>query len=254
MRRLIRHILPLLLLLLLPMTAGAAVVVLKSGQRVRGDILFQNEQVIVVKTTNGSRFQYLQSDVQQVLDDEEAAPATEEKKEEQKAKKVAVGLQLGGGMSSLTGSAVDGRQNMLGGNVQADLEIGTADLLQRRIFLGGAAGYHLLSVGGRTCSFIPLQVRMEAPLTQGKHAPLLGVGAGYGISASKGIKGGFYADINLGWRCQMSDKHAMLLALYSNMQQARFNSLDEAIGISSFTKENASGAIFSLGIKFGIYL
>lgn len=254
MRRLIRHILPFLLLLLLPMAAGATVVVLKSGQQVRGDILFQNEQVIVVKTANGSRFQYLQSDVQQVLDDEEAAPAAEEKKEAAKAKKVAVGLQLGGGMSALTGSAVDGRQNMLGGNVEANLEIGTADLLQRRIFLGGATGYHLRSIGGHTCSFIPLQVRMEAPLMQGKHAPLLGIGAGYGISASKGIKGGFYADINFGWRCQLNDKHAMLLALYSNMQQVRFNTLDEAIGNSSFAKENASGAIFSLGIKFGIYL
>lgn len=262
MRNCARNILPLLLFFLLTLPASAEQVRLKSGDIIRGTIIFQNEQVLVIKKADGSRFQYLQTDVEAILEDEAEEAPKEQAMTTAKEKKVTASLQFAGGMTVLPGNSA-GSESQMGGNVQADLFIGTCPLLTpssegaggcRGLFLGGGLGYHLHYAGGQPYSFLPIQLRAEAPLTQKRHAPMLGLGVGYGISLQKSAKGGAFADFTFGWRCQLSDSRAISLGLFSNIQQTKLTDHTDIIDGNAFVAPSAGRAFFDFGIRFAAYL
>jgi len=254
MEKLFRRIGVALMVLLLSQVASAEVVRLKSGAQIRGSIVFQNEQVLVIKKVDGSRFQYLQTDVAEVLKDEDVPEEKVEEKPQEKAKKVTASLQLAGGIAALPGTAVEGSEKAVGANVQADMIVGTANLLDKRILVGGGLGYHMNYLGGTAYSFLPIQARVEAPLMQTKHAPMLGVGLGYGISVTKSLKGGAFADMSIGWRYQMNEKRAIALSLYGSFQQATLSNHTDVIDGANFTTEKAGRAFVNTGIRFAVYL
>jgi len=253
MEKLFAKIGMLIVVLLLAQSVSAEVVRLKSGAQIRGSIVFQNDQVLVIKKADGSRFQYMQTDIAEVLKDEEAPEEKVEEKPQEKAKKVTASLQIAGGMASLPGNAA-GSDKELGANVQADLIIGTANLLDKRILVGGGLGYHMNYLGGTAYSFLPIQARVEAPLMQTKHAPMLGVGVGYGISVTKSVKGGAFADLSIGWRYQMNEKRALSLSLFGNFQQATLSNHTDIVDGAGYVSEAAGRAFVNCGIRFAVYL
>lgn len=240
----LRNILCITVLLCLAFSAQAEVVKLRSGALIRGIIIFQNEEVVVLKDASGARFQYLMSDVEAVLDDEkeEAEMPLETPKT---TKKVTVGLLLSGGIAALPHYAA-------GGNFGADLTVGTANLLNRKIFLGGSVGYHMQSLMGTTYSFLPIQLRAGMPFMEGKNAPTASAAIGYGISANKGVKGGLAADIDFGWRHEMTQGRALFLGVYGHFQMAELTLKEtinsaEYIGIQNRT-------FCGVGARLAIYL
>ena len=52
--------------------AHAETIILRTGARVKGTVVFQNEEVVIVRNEEGKRFQYMRSDVEEILSDEEA--------------------------------------------------------------------------------------------------------------------------------------------------------------------------------------
>ena len=89
-----------LLLLASALCAHAETILLRTGARVRGEIVFQNEEVVIVRDAEGKRFQYLRSDVEAVLTDdsaEVAAEVSEKEQELQTPKKASIILELAGG-------------------------------------------------------------------------------------------------------------------------------------------------------------
>lgn len=253
MRKSARYIFSLALSLLLTLPALAEQVRLKSGEIISGSIVFQNEQVLVIKKADGSRFQYLRTEVEEVLSDDQAIEQPEEEKAPQKQKKATASLQVAGGMTAIPGNAA-GSEHKAGAAAQADLIVGTADLLHKHILLGGGIGYHLHYAGGRAYSFLPIQLRAEAPLSEGKHAPMLGLGIGYGIGLQKGVRGGAFADLAFGWRCRISDSRAISLTLFSNFQQAQIQNYTDVLDGNAFVAPQAGRAFVDFGIRFAAYL
>ena len=225
-----RHILLLSLILCLSsLTCMGETIVLKSGSSLKGDIVFQNEEVVVIRDASGARFQYLRSDIEHIYTEDVTTVETAQPEPEHK-KRVHVILSAGGGAAWLAGHSS-------GGTAQVDLAIGTADLLGRGIFLGGSFGYHGMFFSAdntsglsRSYSFLPVQLRSEIPLTGTAHAPLLGLGLGYGIAANKGVKGGLYAGISLAWRYRNKNNRLFILGLFSEIQNARFSMIEHVDG------------------------
>ena len=71
-------------------------VTLRSGESLTGTIVFQNEEVLVLKNADGQRFQYPMAEVVSV-EDGVAAEQEEEEQESGSRKKVGVSLHLAGG-------------------------------------------------------------------------------------------------------------------------------------------------------------
>lgn len=268
-----RHILTCLAaiaLLVCSLSAQAEVITLKSGRQLEGTIVFQNEQVVVFKDAKGKRYQYPMSEVEKIEADgaeksgEKAGSKSGEKSELElesesesgnvvayNAPKVSLSLSVQGGGSVLPLiSNQAGYQSPMGGTVGGDFSVGTYSLLQRKIFLGGGIGYHAYFVGGSTYGFLPITLRAEVPLLQGKHAPLLGLSAGYGIGF-KGVQGGFYGALQAGWKVHYGKKGGFFLGLYADFQQARMNVTETMSGVDYTSSANRN--LCGFGVKSAIY-
>lgn len=238
------------LAMLLIVNAQAETIILRSGQRYTGTIIFQNEEVVVFRDANGKRFQYVMTDVKSILTDEEAVTTEEVATEETPAlreKKVAVAIQVMGGAAVIPA-------NMTGGSVAGELAIGTHNLMGKRIFLGGTIGFQTAWLNGAK-TFIPLRLRAEIPFLQEadghRHTPVFGVGVGYGFAANKQYKGGLSAALDLGYRFRVSDKNCFYLGAYTTFQQTQLT-ITEEVKDQSFTS-HANRALITCGVKTALY-
>lgn len=198
----------------------ADVVVLQSGQTMQGEIVMQNDEVILLRDAGGHRYQFLQSEVQSIQADSVLSSAPLSTSDTQHSK---VSLRL-----DVAGGALFVPSYNTGGFFSADLAIGTRNLANRRIFLGGSIGYQFTNSSVATPvahqsinHFIPLMAVVSVPLTEGKHAPEIGAGIGYGFAVKSPQKGGMTAQLDLSWRYQYSASSALLLGVRTRFQQAK---------------------------------
>lgn len=229
--------------------AHAETLLLRTGARVKGTIVFQNEEVIIIRNADGARFQYPRSEVQEVLpDDADMALTEEETRAEEEiasAKKASVLLELAGG-----GTYVSGPE--YGGAVSVDLLVGSHHIKDRHLFIGGGLGYHgVFLADKKVYNFLPIQVALRMPLTEGKHAPVFGASLGYGVALSKNYVGGLYAGVDFGYRCQINPKSALGLVFFTHYQQARITVVEavEGVPFSGLSGRN----ILNFGAKFTLY-
>ena len=134
----------LFLSLLCTIALRAEVLVLQSGAEVQGTIVFQNEEVVIIKTPSGARYQYPTSEIKTIRSERKNTVDTNTPSDEQTAfgqpetgltrKKVSVAIEVAGGAAALS------RNKDVYGNVATDLLVGSHNLLNRSIFLGGCVG------------------------------------------------------------------------------------------------------------------
>ena len=218
------------LALLCAVCAHAETLILRTGARVKGEILFQNEEVVIIRNAEGARFQYPRAEVQEILmvdPVEEVEEVEETKAEISTSKKVAISLELGGGAACIPNSAV-------GGGFSVDFLVGSHHIGQRHIFLGAGLGYHGMFIGAEKYNFLPIQLALRLPLLEQKHAPLFGMALGYGIALSKDYKGGIYAGLDFGYRYQINEKTALAVVASAQFQQAKI-AATEIVDGSTFT-------------------
>jgi len=248
MRKLILSI----LIGLLALCAHAETIVLRTGARVQGSIVFQNEEVVILRNAEGARFQYPKSDVLEILTDDAEkveTPVEAEPEEEIKTKKKAsILLEIGVGAAVIPNGKAG-----VGYNV--DLLVGSHHIGDKHIFVGGGLGYHGMALGGEMYNFLPIQAAVRMPFIEAKHAPIFGVGVGYGIALSKNYVGGLYAGVDFGYRCQLNPKTALALVAFAQFQQAKMKVTETVEGEnanSEFANE-AGRSLVNAGLKFALY-
>ena len=269
------------LLMLCAITAQADVVVLQSGKEIQGTILVQNEEVVIIKTTSGSRFQYPADEVKTIrkeksdrqggadqstspregktIDDKQASPAS--------VKKASVAIELAGGAASKP------KDDNTYGNISANLLIGSHNLLSRGIFLGGSVGYlgalytttqtivttttPIVKKTTTAYSFLPITLAARIPLLQDKHSPMIGMQLGYGIALSKDYQGGLNAGLNIGYCYRISERQRLYVAADCQFQQAFINTPEHITDTegNKHTYTHPAGQCFiQYGVRLGIYL
>ncbi len=230
--------------------AHAETIVLRTGARVKGTIVFQNEEVVIVREAeSGARFQYPRADVEVVLSDEEAGDSASQEpgnavEEITTSKKASILLELSGGAAVNPGTAT-------GGAAGVDLLVGSHHIGDKHVFVGGGLGYHGLFLGAEKYNFLPIQVAVRMPFMETKHAPVFGFSAGYGVALSKNYLGGIYAGMDLGYRCQINPKIALALVAYAQFQQAKITTTT-VIEEDSFESKTGRNLVTS-GIKLCLY-
>ena len=239
----------LTLLCLCVLCAHAQTIVLRTGTRVKGEIVFQNEDVVILRDASGARFQYPRTDVEAILSDDEdndAAPVDENAEESKitTPKKASILLEAAGGAAVNPNQAV-------GGGFSVDLLVGSHHIKNKHLFIGGGLGYHGLFIGAEKYNFLPIQVALRMPFTETKHAPVFGASVGYGIALSKTCVGGLYAGVDLGYRCQINPKTAVSIVAFTQFQQAQIP-VTETIGSESFTHMSGRNLVMP-GVKLALY-
>lgn len=207
----------LLFAIVLPSLTMAETIVLRSGQSIQGEIILQNEEIIIIKTKEGIRYQYPISEIQTIQQDSQTSntnptPLTAE----QSPKKVAIRAQAYGG-------AVYTPQRNWGGQIGLDLQIGTKAIKDFPIFVGGSIGYNAKLYADQTYSYIPLQVVVSSPLTTHTHAPHIAMNLGYGFSTHKDINGGICIGTSAGWQYKFKPNATLILSAYVQWQQTQMD-------------------------------
>lgn len=220
------RVISLCILLWAVATIQAEVIVLRTGAEIRGTIVFQNDEVVIVKDASGARYQYPRTDIQSITENTKAADNASSGAQESQtvtatepSKKVSMLLEVAGGGAAQPKESV-------GGSVGVGLSVGTHHLLGRRVFLGGGVAYRSLFLGGEHYAFLPLHLDTQVPLINGVHAPLVGASLGYGFALGKEYKGGLSAGVNIGYFYQINSRTALHVSLGVNFQQAKIQTQD----------------------------
>ncbi len=230
----------------------AEVVTLKNGTQVRGTIVLQNDEVVILRDASGARFQYPRSEVVSVVEEKDTTPAEQLEEKtvgEGHKKKASILVEAGVGASILPGDKKTGVA------YSADLLFGSHNLADRRIFVGGGLGYHGDAMDSISYNFLPIQAALRMPFVVGKHAPIFGMSVGYGIALSKQYVGGIYAQALLGYRYEINSKTALALSADVSFQQARMTVTEAPDGTTpAATYTNQAGrSIVRTGLKFSLF-
>lgn len=210
----IKRLTILCFLLALLQSTWAEVVVLQSGKTVEGEIVLENEDVVMVRDSDGRKFQFPRVQVAEII-----VPTTMAAQEETQPVAVSgkgnCALRL-----DMSGGALWVPSFGNGGFGAVDVQIGTRQLAGHRLFLGGSVGYQA-AVLGKAYNFLPLMLVVSVPLLEGKHAPELGAALGYGFAIKTPSQGGLVAKLDISWRCQYKASSAILLGAQARLQQAQ---------------------------------
>ena len=240
----------LALMLLACVCAHAETIVLRTGARVTGTIIFQNDEVVIIRDTEGARFQYPKSDIEAIGVTDEGLEVTGDglqvtEEEIKTTKKASILLELAGGAATRSNEKA-------GAGFGVDVLVGSHHIGDKHIFIGGGLGYHGTFVGGEKYNFLPLQVALRLPLMEQKHAPVFGAGLGYSVALSKNYVGGLYAGLDFGYRCRLNPRSAVSVVLFAQIHQAKVD-VKKTIEEETFTN-TAWRNMVSTGIKLAFYL
>ena len=237
-----KRLLHILLLLILSCPIFAEVVTLRSGQIVRGEILLQNDEVIIIRASNGMRHQYPTSEVMSIRDNATVEPH-QPTTTNSSLRPINIALQVHGGVIYVPELGV-------GGQFGTDFMIGSRAIQGKRMFLGGSIGYRAKVIGSTTYSFIPLLAHIHMPLTEQQHAPLLGMSIGYGFAANKNEQGGICIGANIGGNYLINQQTSLQYGIFAEWQQAQTDVI-QYINNNPYT--NHMGCNFlAIGVKLAV--
>ncbi len=232
--------------LALALPIRAEVVVLRSGQIIKGEILLNNEEVIVLRLKNGTKYQYPQAEVADVKTEDSDSDVKQETHTETTKRNVTTQLLATAGAAYIPNHG-------WGGAMETHLRIGTRSILNQPIFLGGSVGYRGVFKPNNNYSWIPLQLAFQAPITllrSIEHQPLLGASVGYAFATNKNYKGGLCAGMDVGMLFRLNQRTAISLSLTAQWQQT-YIQISEIINHTEYA--NFVGcSIVELGLKFGV--
>ena len=220
----------------------AEVVVLNSGQRIQGEITLLNEEVVIIKKKDGTRYQYPRSEVQSIQEDQTITTTTTIESTTTN-RKIAIRIQAYGGAVYLPNKG-------WGGQIGADVILGSKKICNTPILVGGSVGFRTKLLPKENYTFIPLQAVVSMPLIQKQHAPYISMSLGYGCSTNKSTKGGICLSASAGWTYQVNSHLALLLSACAEWQNTQ-TEITEIINNQEY--KNIVGCNFiTIGATIGI--
>ena len=220
----------------------AEVVVLNSGQRIQGEITLLNEDVVIIKKKDGTRYQYPRREVQSIEEDPTITTTTTLESTTTN-RKVAVRVQAHGGVVYLPNKG-------WGGQIGADLILGSKKIGNTPMLVGGSVGFRTKMLPEENYTFIPIQAVVSMPLIPKQHAPHICMSLGYGCSTNKATKGGICLSASAGWTYQVNSNIALLLSACAEWQNSQ-TEITESIDEQEY--KNKVGCNFiTLGATIGI--
>ena len=238
----------ILLLLFFAITyAHAEVVVLRSGKTIKGEILLNNHEVIIIRQKDGSRYQYPQNEVVAIHPDTNTPNITKDDSVAISSRKI-VALrtmaQIGTAHIPHVGWNAD---------FQMNVAIGTQQLQNQDIFLGGSIGYHTVFSKDNMYAWIPIQmlIQWSIPIaSDSPHRPMVATTLGYSFASKKQYKGGICTGVDIGWWYRINQQSSLTIALSTQWQQAQIT-IREVVHQTAYS--NTIGCTIStISAKIGI--
>lgn len=231
-----KHLLLIIFLILFGLNAKAEFVTLRTGKTIQGTILVQNEEVTIIRDSNGQRYQYPTAEVVSIqsvqVEEEKTKPTPQQMPEEKPKNSTAKRTTF---MVEVAGAAMTEPHQRCGGAITGNLLIGSRQIAGKEVVLGGWVGYHGCffpagELAKQSLHFLPIALAFRMPLIANSHAPIVGATIGYGIGLSKNYTGGIYSGIDLGYRFSSANGSIILVAANVQFQQVRMTTTERVDG------------------------
>ncbi|MGB4414901.1 MAG: hypothetical protein WBI53_08455 [Paludibacter sp.] len=225
-------------------------ILLKTGEVYIGEIVMSNNEIVMIKRLDGTRFQFPVSEIKSIekVKSDEIDDNTNADISSLNAHEGNIGglLEISGGI----GSAKNKFGISPGG--QASLTFGTKMLQGKALFTGAGVGYFSVieKKSSEIISFVPLYFRIKSNLVTKPTSPYVLLDAGYAFALNPDYGGGLYSRLSIGINRKITGKTAFYIGAYAAIQSFSGN-LTETNEQGTFNYNGTSG-IINWGINLGL--
>lgn len=225
-------------------------ITLNTGEIYVGKIILKTNDMIMLTTKDGTRYQFQLSEVKKT---ESNLNSNISKKEKTDDNETTLNSSNFGGIVELTGG-VSSAKYCFGSspNTQLSLMFGNRNLLGQNLFLGAGIGYNstFIASSSKSIGFLPVFVRIQNTFSKGRTAPYLGMDAGYAFALNQGFGGGALVKLSAGISHKISYKTIFFAGIYAGIQSFS-GTLTEVYESNSYSYF-AQTTMRSEGIKIGL--
>jgi len=227
-------------------------ITLNSGEIYVGKIILKTNDMIMLTTKNGTRYQFQLSEVKKI---ENSLNSNISKNERTDDNESTLNSSNFGGIVELTGG-VSSAKYCFGSapNTQLSLIFGNRHLLGQNLFLGVGIGFNNTSIApsSKSIGFLPVFVRIQNTLTKKRTTPYIGIDAGYAFALNKEFGGGALVKLSVGISHKINHKTIFFVGIYAGIQSfsGTLTEVFESNSYSYFAETTMKNGGVKIGLQF----
>lgn len=224
-------------------------VTLKTGEVYVGKIILKTNEMVMITTTSGMRYQFVMSEIKNVESHQgvgdNSADSLSRIKPTPQGSFAAIA-------DASVGMAVANSGFSWSPTMQLSLVVGNKSVFHKRFFVGVGLGYSVFfdQKAKNTIGFLPLFVRLQSTLTDKHTAPYVGIDAGYAFGLTNGTGGGEMLKVCVGLAHKISYTSVFSFGIYAGIQGYKAQ-LTETNHMGTFNYYG-NATINSLGCKVAL--
>ena len=228
-------------------------ITLLSGETYFGEIVLKTDEMIMIKTSDGKRYQFQLSQIKSIekvsltADNLKKGGKTEITGEQIPKGDFCGSIEFSGGISS----AQNAFANLP--NVDVSMVFGNKSVGGKDMFFGLGASYKMLFPTGttQTVDFIPVFMRLQSILIKTNTAPYVSIDAGYSFGLSTGFDGGPFVKVSGGVIRKINHKSDFFAGIFAELSSIKTN-LTETNPLGTF-HYYGSTSMTNVGLRFGLH-
>ena len=191
------------------------VLTLKNGEVYRGEIVLRTDDIVMLKTADGKRYQFQIRDIEKFSKSEMNAEEKSGVNQLNQGNFAGI-LDINGGLAYAP--AADIRH---AGAMGFSLAFGSRSALGTSAFLGVGAGYETVFGNDKKSdlSFMPVYIQTYIPLNEKKIAPSFGSKISYKFALNDLYKGGLFFHVSDGINYRLTARSSLFFGLQAQTQR-----------------------------------
>jgi len=200
----------------------------------------------MIKTKNGTRYQFPLSEVRQIVKVQVDGKTQTSEIQLPVSSDFCGQLEVSGGISNA--KYVFGYSP----NIQATVAFGNKQLFGKNLFLGVGVGYNNTFIGSNSAvlGLLPVFARVQSVLTKKRTSPCVGMDAGYAFSTNPNFGGGALIKVSIGIIHKLNYKTSFIAGVYAGLNSIS-GTLTETNDLGTFSYKGNT-MMQNFGVKFGL--
>ncbi len=218
------------------------VVILKNGEKIHGEIVSVSDEILILITEDGKRFQFQLSEISSL--EKEVISQKNDTKPNHNQGNFAGIAELNGGITKASSTEIPASPTMA-----LSLAFGSKNAFKSNVFLGLGVGYEtiLTKDKSQSMSFLPVFLQIHKTLSENKIAPFVASNLGYAFKMNENYGGGAYFKLSGGVNFQITQKSAFNIGIFGKIQKIS-GTIIENNNLGEFVTEGNT-KMFSTGLS-----
>ncbi len=215
---------------------------LKNGDSFKGQILMRTDEIIIIQTDDGKRYQLQLSEIDRIQQDMKSI----DKDGTGKASNFGGIIDLEGGLAY---ASTEGLQYSPA--TSATIALGVRDFLKSNVFAGLGSGVQVVfsKNENKNLLLLPLFIQLNKTFTNNSVKPFIGTKAGYAFSLNKEYQGGVLFKLAGGAAFSISRRLSFNVGVFGKIQQIS-GTVIERNELGKFVKQGTT-PLYSTGLNLG---